>query len=234
MINTLFVEWISRQNQLLCRKYLVEETFDHLPGNEKDQLSPICSYGTWRLETPQYDDTQSQSIYKRTWKWGKTPERNSTTCEWISPTCCEKPERQCSTTIHCQRNLIFHVRQKKNYCIHYLTGQNAGLSGQKNVWPVIMTGDLLSVILSPSLTNKVTWPQLLTSGTNINRHARLRIDSLVVHQQKRYSSNLKCFFAFLQLLTGKWHMVFHKKLYSLLWNISTNKLVHKIMVIFKT
>ena len=53
-------EWISRQNQLLCRKYLVE------PGNEKDQLSPICSYGTWRLETPQYDDTQTQSIYKRT------------------------------------------------------------------------------------------------------------------------------------------------------------------------
>ena len=26
-------------NQLLCRKYLVEETFDHLPGSEKDQLS---------------------------------------------------------------------------------------------------------------------------------------------------------------------------------------------------
>ena len=113
MINTLFVEWISRQNQLLCRKYLVEETFDHLPGNEKDQLSPTCSYGTWRLETPQYDDTQSQSIYKRTWKWGKTPERNSTTCEWISPTCREKPKRQCSTTIHCQRNLISHIRQKK-------------------------------------------------------------------------------------------------------------------------
>ena len=53
-------------NQLLCRKYLVEETFDHLPGNEKDQLSPTFSYGTWRLETPPYDDTQSQSIYKRT------------------------------------------------------------------------------------------------------------------------------------------------------------------------
>ena len=78
MINTLFVEWISRQNQLLRPKYLVEETFNHLLGNEKDQLSPICSCGTWRLETPQYDDTQSQSIYKRTWKWGKTPERNST------------------------------------------------------------------------------------------------------------------------------------------------------------
>ena len=114
MINTLFVEWISCQNQLLCRQYLVEEIFDHLPGNEKDQLSPICSYGTWRLETPPYDDTQSQSIYKRTWKQGKTTERNSTTCEWISPTCREKPERQCSTTIYCQRNLIFHIRQQKN------------------------------------------------------------------------------------------------------------------------
>ena len=72
MINTLFVEWISRQNQLLRPKYLVEETFNHLPGNEKDQLSPICSRGTWRLETLPYDDTQSQSIYKRTWKRGKT------------------------------------------------------------------------------------------------------------------------------------------------------------------
>ena len=34
-------------NQLLYRKYLalfffVEETFDHVPGNEKDQVSPIC------------------------------------------------------------------------------------------------------------------------------------------------------------------------------------------------
>ena len=98
-------------NQLLCRKYLVEETFDHLPGNEKDQLSPICRYGTWRLQTPPYDDTQS--IYKRTWKRGKTPERNSTTCEWVSPTCREKPEHQCSTTIYCQCNLLFHIRQKK-------------------------------------------------------------------------------------------------------------------------
>ena len=30
----------------------------------------------------------------------------------------------------------------------YLTGQNQGLSRLKNIWPVIMTGDLLSVILS--------------------------------------------------------------------------------------
>ena len=38
----------------------------------------------------------------------------------------------------------------------YLTGQNRGLSGLKNIWPVIMTGDLLFVILSlaqPRLDN---------------------------------------------------------------------------------
>ena len=67
----------------------------------------------------------------------------------FSPTCRQKPECQCSTTIYCQRNLIFY-RQKKNYSIHYLIGQNQSLSGLKNIWPVIMTGDLLSVILSPA------------------------------------------------------------------------------------
>ena len=35
------------------------------------------------------------------------------------------------------------------YGIHYLTGQNRGLSVLKNFWLVIMTGDLLSVIFSP-------------------------------------------------------------------------------------
>ena len=39
------------RNQLLYRKYLalfffLEETFDHVPGNEKDQVLPICRYGT--------------------------------------------------------------------------------------------------------------------------------------------------------------------------------------------
>jgi len=38
-------------NQLLYRKYLVlfffvEETFDHVLGNEKDQVLPICRYWT--------------------------------------------------------------------------------------------------------------------------------------------------------------------------------------------
>ena len=59
----------------------------------------------------------------------------------FSPTCRQKPERQYNTT-------IFHRPEKISYTcsIHYLTGQNRGLSGLKNIWPVIMTGDLLSVV----------------------------------------------------------------------------------------
>ena len=37
---------------------------------------------------------------------------------------------------------------KKKNSIHYLTSQNQGLSGLKNIWPVIMSGDLLSVLFS--------------------------------------------------------------------------------------
>ena len=39
------------------------------------------------------------------------------------------------------------AKAKKKYSIHYLTGQNRGLSGLKNIWLVIMTGNLLSIIL---------------------------------------------------------------------------------------
>ena len=60
-------------------------------------------------------------------------------------------------TIYCQHNWIF-LRQKKIYIsIHYLTGQNRGLSGLKNIWPVIMTGNLLSVIFSPVVVVHRRW-----------------------------------------------------------------------------
>ena len=39
------------------------------------------------------------------------------------------------------------------YDTHYLTGQNQGLSALKNIWLVIMTGDLLSIIFSPGALN---------------------------------------------------------------------------------
>ena len=84
-------------------------------------------------------------------------------------------------TIYCQRNSIF-LRQK-NYCIHYFTSQNRGLSGLKNIWPVIMTGDLLSVIFSPGLYSLIllvtVWLHILIFW--IFRHnipARILLDAL--------------------------------------------------------
>ena len=66
----------------------------------------------------------------------------------FSPTYRQKPERQCSPTIYFQHNLIFHMQKKTIVVFVVLTGKNGGLSALKNIWPVIMTSDLLSVILS--------------------------------------------------------------------------------------
>ena len=89
MINKLFVEQISRQINFFAENNkrsffsLWRRLFNHLPSNEKAQVSKICRYGMnlMRLQTPPYDDTQG--IYKRTWKRVKTLERNSKMCEWI-------------------------------------------------------------------------------------------------------------------------------------------------------
>ena len=86
----------------------------------------------------------------REFKRAKTAERNSTTCECIFHQLAVKNVNvNVVITIYCQHNWIF-LRQKKIISIHYLTGQNRGLSGLKNIWPVIMTGNLLSVICSPA------------------------------------------------------------------------------------
>ena len=67
----------------------------------------------------------------------------------FSPICCKKVNVNVVITIYCQHNWIFLKQKKKIISIHYLTGQNRGLSGLKNIWPVIMTGNPLSVICSP-------------------------------------------------------------------------------------
>ena len=81
----------------------------------------------------------------KTLKHAKTAERNSTTSECIFHKLALK--NVIVNVIYCQHNSIFLA--KKNYSSHYLTGQNQALSRLKNLWPVIMTGDLLSVIFSP-------------------------------------------------------------------------------------
>ena len=63
------------------------------------------------------------------------------------------PQQSIASIIRCS------IRQKKIY-YSILTGQNWGLSGLKNIWPVIRTGDLLSVILSRIFEGENAWPAL--------------------------------------------------------------------------
>ena len=103
-------------------------------------------------------------------------------------------------TIYCQHNWIF-LRQKKIISIHYLTGQNRGLSGLKNIWPVIMTGNLLSVICSPEnylafelkeLHNMTIEPPIGTCShkQNFPCDDQVRIDDIVI-ESKTSGLNLK-------------------------------------------
>ena len=71
-------------NQLLCRKYLatkfffqlffVEETFDHVPGNEKDQVSPICRCRT-NLGDVRHRRTMILKVYINGHKTGENGEK---------------------------------------------------------------------------------------------------------------------------------------------------------------
>ena len=82
----------------------------------------------------------------------------------FSPTCCQKCERQCSKN-DLLPAIIRYSLGKKDYSILYLTGQNRGLSGLKNIWPVIMTGDLLFVIFGPGVREKIDQLLLKTEFT---------------------------------------------------------------------
>ena len=128
MINTLFEEQISCQINFFAEN--ITRSFfslwrrlsiNHVLGNKKDQVSPICRYGTSLWE---FRHCHTQGIYKRR-KELEQVRMN------FSPTCRQKPERQCSTTIYCQGNSILQ-REKNNYGIHYKTGQNRGLSELKS------------------------------------------------------------------------------------------------------
>ena len=100
----------------------------------------------------------------KTIKHAITAERNSTTSERIFHKLAVKNVNvNVVKTIYCQRNSIFLA--KKNYSIHYLTSQNRGLSGLKSIWPVMMTGDLLSVILSPAQGFLYTTSSFLRGST---------------------------------------------------------------------
>ena len=100
-----------------------------------------------RLQTPPYDDTQGRTDIKTRENHGKELYN-----VWMhfSLTCCQKCERQCSKTI-ARHNSIF-LRQKIWYSL--FDRPESGSVRAKNIWPVIMTGDLLSVIFSPGVGEK--------------------------------------------------------------------------------
>ena len=129
MINMLFVEQICRQINFFSK------IFPDVSSLWR-RLSITCQAANtdmkiwdepWRLQTLPHNDIQGRTDMKTGENRGK--ELNNI-CMNVSSTCCPKPERQCSTTIYCQRNSLFQRQKTNNYfSIHYLTGQNQGLCG---------------------------------------------------------------------------------------------------------
>ena len=138
-----------------------------------------------------------------TLKRAKTAERNSTTCECIFHQFAVKNVNvSVVITIYCQHNWI-SLRQKKIISIHYLTGQNRGLSRLKNIWPFIMTGNLLSVIFSPALKQSVRKAGSQSASQSVSRSVSQSIRQAVsqsvrqagrqpVCQLGRLASNQAC------------------------------------------
>ena len=122
-------------NQLLCRKYFLWRRLSIMCRATK--ISSFIDMQIWdepcRLQTPLYDDTQG-NINRRENR-GKQLKNVGMN---FSPTCRQKPERQCSTTIYCQRNLILQ-RQKKYIVFIISPAENRFCCGKKifgrSSWP---------------------------------------------------------------------------------------------------
>ena len=165
-------------NQLFCRKYsakflLYGGDFWSRAGRRKRSSFPDMQIydEPWTLQTPPYDDTQG--IYKRTLKGAKLAESNSTTCEWIFQQLAAK-NLNVSAVQRSIASIIRYSVGKKNYSIHYLTSQNRGLSGLKNIWTVIMTGTRPVVrYFEPWLTViRLSPSQVKPSGTFFMSHPK--------------------------------------------------------------
>ena len=196
MFRNVPCSWFYRRPRKYQRRFFFEEvTFDHVPGKEKDQVSPmfiseqqrktsvcrfckitqllcfffVISKVCWTvcvfrfLNLGSLKRVHASLFTSRDFRHRRAMilkvERNIKTLEnrgkelynvWMhfSLICCQKCERQCSNN-----DIIGHSlgKKKKIISIHYLTGQNRGLSSLKNIWPVMMTGNLLSVIFSPDV-----------------------------------------------------------------------------------
>ena len=102
----------------------MEETFDHVPGKEKDQVSLIYRYRT-NLGDFRHCCTIIIKVYINGHERGKNC-RKQLNNVWMnfSPACRQKPERQCRTTIYCKRNSIFRIPSGFVRAKKYLAGHH--------------------------------------------------------------------------------------------------------------
>ena len=100
----------------------MEETFDHVPGKEKDQVSLIYRYRT-NLGDFRHCRTMILKVYINGHERGKNCGKQLNNV-WMnfSPACRQKPERQCRTTIYCKRNSIFRIPSGFVRAKKYLAG----------------------------------------------------------------------------------------------------------------
>ena len=108
----------------------------------------VCRY---RTNLGDFRHRRTLGIYKRTWKRAKIAKRNSAKCKWIFHQLAAKNFNVNVVQGSTASVIRYSIGKKKVILFLHLTGQNRGLSGLKNIWPVIMTGDQLSVILSLAL-----------------------------------------------------------------------------------
>ena len=111
MINTLFVERIFPKSTSLPKIFsvvlLCRGDFRSRAGQRKrSSFTDMQIWDEpWGFQTPPYDDTQGITDMKTGKNRGKELKNVSMN---FSPTCYQKAERECTTTIYCQRNSIFH------------------------------------------------------------------------------------------------------------------------------
>ena len=102
----------------------MEETFDHVPGKEKDQVSLIYRYRT-NLGDFRHCRTMILKVYINGHERGKNCGKQLNNV-WMnfSPACRQKPERQCRTTIYCKRNSILRIPSGFVRAKKYLAGHH--------------------------------------------------------------------------------------------------------------
>ena len=132
MINMMFVEQICHQINFFSKIFPdVSSLWRRLSLTRQAANTDMQIWDEpWRLQTPPHNDIQVRTDMKTGENRGK--ELNNI-CMNVSSTCRPKPERQCSTTIYCQRNSLFQ-REKTNILVFIIWPARIRVyAGKKNL-----------------------------------------------------------------------------------------------------